>query len=144
MGLKNWSFQRKARLYRIEEGTPDGTFLMAHFPDSLPAEDKRAGGNEVPEGHPEALHGKTFVISGVPDSLFRETATDLIKKHSGKVTQGHTSAVTAASLTAQQKSHSGRGQEGKHRGKVTQMGVTGVQQSLIQRMSMVGPYQEGV
>jgi len=42
---------------------------------------------EVPEGHPEALYGKTFVLSGVLDSLFRETAADLIKKHSGRVTQ---------------------------------------------------------
>jgi len=41
----------------------------------------------VPEGHPEALHGKTFVLTGVLDSLYRETAADLIKKHSGKVTQ---------------------------------------------------------
>uniref|UniRef100_A0A7S3VUG6 BRCT domain-containing protein n=1 Tax=Dunaliella tertiolecta TaxID=3047 RepID=A0A7S3VUG6_DUNTE len=49
---------------------------------------------EVPEGHPEALHGKTFVISGVPDSLFRETATDLIKKHSGKVTQAVSGKTT--------------------------------------------------
>jgi len=41
----------------------------------------------VPEGHPECLYGKTFVLSGVLDSLYRNSAFDLVKKHSGKITQ---------------------------------------------------------
>ena len=41
---------------------------------------------ELPKGHPECLLGKTFVISGTLDSLWRNEAEDLIKRHSGKVT----------------------------------------------------------
>jgi replication factor C subunit 1 len=39
----------------------------------------------VPSGHPDCLTGKTFVISGILDSLKREEAEDLIKRHGGKV-----------------------------------------------------------
>lgn len=40
---------------------------------------------EVPRGHPDCLTGKTFVISGVLDSLKREEAADFVKRHGGKV-----------------------------------------------------------
>ncbi|KAI3984985.1 hypothetical protein MKX01_004753 [Papaver californicum] len=39
-----------------------------------------------PEGAPHCLAGKTFVISGTLDSLEREEAEDLIKRHGGRVT----------------------------------------------------------
>lgn len=41
---------------------------------------------ELPRGHPECLTGKTFVITGVLESMWRDDATDLIKRHSGRVT----------------------------------------------------------
>ncbi|XP_078179864.1 replication factor C subunit 1-like isoform X2 [Carex rostrata] len=44
------------------------------------------GEKEVPEGTPECLSGLTFVISGTLDSLEREEAEDLIKRHGGRVT----------------------------------------------------------
>ncbi|XP_057808112.1 LOW QUALITY PROTEIN: replication factor C subunit 1 [Salvia miltiorrhiza] len=44
------------------------------------------GEKEVPEGAPECLNGLTFVISGTLDSLEREEAEDLIKRHGGRVT----------------------------------------------------------
>lgn len=40
---------------------------------------------EPPRGHPDCLTGKTFVISGVLDSLKREEAADFVKRHGGKV-----------------------------------------------------------
>ncbi|CAA7404769.1 unnamed protein product [Spirodela intermedia] len=44
------------------------------------------GEKEVPEGASDCLAGLTFVISGTLDSLEREEAEDLIKRHSGRVT----------------------------------------------------------
>ncbi|KAL2346835.1 hypothetical protein Fmac_000835 [Flemingia macrophylla] len=44
------------------------------------------GEKEVPEGAPDCLDGLTFVISGTLDSLEREEAEDLIKRHGGRVT----------------------------------------------------------
>ncbi|KAM3740351.1 hypothetical protein ACB098_08G092400 [Castanea mollissima] len=44
------------------------------------------GEKEVPEGAPDCLAGSTFVISGTLDSLEREEAEDLIKRHGGRVT----------------------------------------------------------
>ncbi|WJX43916.1 replication factor C subunit 1 [Trifolium repens] len=44
------------------------------------------GEKEVPEGAPNCLDGLTFVISGTLDSLEREEAEDLIKRHGGRVT----------------------------------------------------------
>ncbi|KAJ1393798.1 Strictosidine synthase, conserved region [Sesbania bispinosa] len=44
------------------------------------------GEKEVPEGAPNCLNGLTFVISGTLDSLEREEAEDLIKRHGGRVT----------------------------------------------------------
>ncbi|RYR69196.1 hypothetical protein Ahy_A03g015730 isoform A [Arachis hypogaea] len=41
---------------------------------------------EVPEDAPDCLAGLTFVISGTLDSLEREEAEDLIKRHGGRVT----------------------------------------------------------
>ncbi|XP_042444369.1 replication factor C subunit 1-like isoform X2 [Zingiber officinale] len=44
------------------------------------------GEKEVPEGAPDCLAGQTFVISGTLDSLEREEAEDLIKRHGGRIT----------------------------------------------------------
>ncbi|KAF3788634.1 Replication factor C subunit 1 [Nymphaea thermarum] len=44
------------------------------------------GEKEVPDGAPNCLGGLTFVISGTLDSLEREEAEDLIKRHGGRVT----------------------------------------------------------
>ncbi|KAJ4826253.1 replication factor C subunit 1 [Turnera subulata] len=44
------------------------------------------GEKEVPEGAPDCLSGLTFVISGTLDSLEREEAEDLIKRHGGRIT----------------------------------------------------------
>ncbi|XP_057455870.1 replication factor C subunit 1 [Lotus japonicus] len=44
------------------------------------------GEKEVPEGAPDCLAGLTFVISGTLDSLEREEAEDLVKRHGGRVT----------------------------------------------------------
>ncbi|XXG69159.1 hypothetical protein AAC387_Pa06g2095 [Persea americana] len=44
------------------------------------------GEKEVPAGSPDCLAGLTFVISGTLDSLEREEAEDLIKRHGGRVT----------------------------------------------------------
>ncbi|XP_010248015.1 PREDICTED: replication factor C subunit 1 isoform X2 [Nelumbo nucifera] len=44
------------------------------------------GEKEIPEGAPDCLAGLTFVISGTLDSLEREEAEDLIKRHGGRVT----------------------------------------------------------
>jgi replication factor C subunit 1 len=40
----------------------------------------------VPRGHPDAFSGKTFVFSGVLDSLYRDQAKDLVLSHGGRVT----------------------------------------------------------
>ncbi|GFP89460.1 replication factor c subunit 1 [Phtheirospermum japonicum] len=60
---------------------------------SAPAGGRGRGGggrggfmNFVPEGAANCLDGLTFVISGTLDSLEREEAEDLIKRHGGRVT----------------------------------------------------------
>ncbi|KAG2439222.1 hypothetical protein HXX76_004584 [Chlamydomonas incerta] len=52
------------------------------------------GNKEAPRGHPDCLTGKTFVISGVLDSLGREEATDYIKRHGGRTTQAVSGKTT--------------------------------------------------
>ena len=68
---------------------PEGTF-MGRAPD----EPALHGQIEPPRGHPDCLTGKTFVISGVLESLTRVEAEDLIKRHGGKVT-GNVSGRTS-------------------------------------------------
>lgn len=61
---------------------------------------------EAPRGHPDCLTGKTFVISGVLDSLGREEATDYIKRHGGRVTgavSGKTSFLVVGHHTGRSK-----------------------------------------
>lgn len=60
----------------------------------------------APNGHPECLAGKTFVISGVLDSLYRPDAENLIKRHGGRVTgsvSGRTSFLLCGENTGQSK-----------------------------------------
>lgn len=52
------------------------------------------GEKEVPEGAPECLAGLVFVISGTLDSLEREEAEDLIKRHGGRVTSAVSKKTT--------------------------------------------------
>ena len=52
------------------------------------------GSKNVPEGHPECLTGKTFVISGVLESLTRDEAEHLIKRHGGRVTSAVSGKTT--------------------------------------------------
>ncbi len=56
---------------------------------------------EIPRGQPECLKDKVFVITGVLDSLWRNDAEDLIKRHSGRVT-GSVSGKTTFLLTGTQ------------------------------------------
>ncbi|KAL6776732.1 RFC1 [Auxenochlorella protothecoides x Auxenochlorella symbiontica] len=66
------------------------TSYAARAPDEPP----NAGTKAIPKGHPDCLTGKTFVISGVLDSMKREEAEDLIRRHGGKVT-GNVSGRTS-------------------------------------------------
>lgn len=49
---------------------------------------------EVPSGHPDCLHGLTFVLSGVLESLRREDAEALIKRHGGRITSAVSGKTT--------------------------------------------------
>ncbi len=75
--------------------------LTPHGPDCHP--DFRAGGlpQGAPQGHPECLLNRTFVLTGVLDSLRREDADDLIKRHGGRVT-GSVSGKTTYLLAGTQ------------------------------------------
>lgn len=44
------------------------------------------GSKEIPQGAPNCLAGLTFVFTGELDSLSREEAQDLVKRHGGRVT----------------------------------------------------------
>ncbi|PSN56812.1 Replication factor C subunit 1 [Blattella germanica] len=47
---------------------------------------KNPGGKEIPEGKPNCLSGKVFVLTGVLDTIDRDQATSIIKQYGGKVT----------------------------------------------------------
>ncbi|KAL2905275.1 Replication factor C subunit 1 [Bienertia sinuspersici] len=55
------------------------------------------GEKDVPEGTPDCLAGLTFVISGTLDSLEREEAEDLIKRHGGRITGSVSKKTISAS-----------------------------------------------
>ena len=48
----------------------------------------------MPRGHPDAFTGKTLVVSGVLESLTREEAEDVFKRHGGKVTSAVSGKTT--------------------------------------------------
>ncbi len=54
----------------------------------------------VPKGHPDCLTGKTVVITGNLESLGRDEAAELVKRHSGRVT-GSVSGKTTFLLVGQ-------------------------------------------
>lgn len=56
-------------------------------------------------GHPNCLKGKTFVITGTLDSLYRNEAEDYIKRHSGRVT-GSVSGKTTFLLVGENSGNS--------------------------------------
>lgn len=63
------------------------TFIDPDFQGKPPDEPANRGSKgPPPNGHPDALSGKTFVISGVLDSMLRSEMEDYIRKHGGKVT----------------------------------------------------------
>ena len=55
---------------------------------------------DVPRGHPDCLTGKTFVITGNLESLGRDEAAEVVKRHSGRVT-GSVSGKTTFLLVGQ-------------------------------------------
>lgn len=81
------------------------TLLSEAVGGRAPDEPVNRGTKELPVGHPDCLTGKTFVISGVLDSLTRPEAEDLIKRHGGKVT-GAVSSRTSFLIVGQ---YTGRG-----------------------------------
>lgn len=78
---------------------PEASYV-ARAPDEPP----HAGSKALPAGHMDCLTGKTFVISGVMDSLKREEVEDFIRRHNGKVT-GNVSGRTSFLVMGQ---HAGR------------------------------------
>jgi DNA ligase (NAD+) len=82
---------------------------------------------EAATAAPEALAGKTFVISGTLPSLSREEATELIQRHGGKVT-GSVSSRTSYLLLGEN--------PGSKREKAIQLGVPVVDEEQLR--SMVG------
>lgn len=56
---------------------------------------------DIPRGHPDCLAGKTIVVTGVLDTLYRSEVEDLIKRHSGRIT-GSISGRTSFLLVGQQ------------------------------------------
>lgn len=60
---------------------------------------------EKPLGQSNCLKGKTFVITGTLDSLYRNEAEDYIKRHSGRVT-GSVSGKTTFLLVGENSGNS--------------------------------------
>lgn len=92
------------RLPNSEEALNFTLLSEASYGGRAPDEPAHLGEKLVPRGHPDCLTGKTFVISGVLDSLRREEASDFIKRHGGKVT-GSVSSRTSFLVVGQ---HTGR------------------------------------
>ena len=83
------------------------TFLSeGSYLNKAPDEPPNRGKKEAPQGHPDALTGKTFVISGVLDSMKREEMERYIKQHGGRVTSavsGKTTFLVVGSFTGKTK-----------------------------------------
>lgn len=101
---------------------PEDALRLSFMPEgayvSRPADEPPlAGTRPAPRGHPDCLTGKTFVISGVLDSLRREEAEDLIRRHNGKVT-GNVSGRTSFLVMGQ---HAGRSKHAAAKAKGTKI-----------------------
>lgn len=69
---------------------------------------------EPPQGHPECLLNRSFVVTGVLDSLKRDEADDLIKRHGGRVTgsvSGKTTYLLAGTQCGRSKIAQARSQQ---------------------------------
>ncbi len=78
------------------------TFMSEAFAGGRPPDEPAAAGSlPPPRGHPDCLTGKTFVITGVLQTLRRGEAEDAIKRHGGKVT-GAVSGRTTFLVVGQQ------------------------------------------
>lgn len=62
---------------------PHGTF--SRHPPARSASPLPVPPQPTPRGHPDCLTNKTFVVTGVHDSLLRGEVEDLVKRHGGKV-----------------------------------------------------------
>lgn len=78
----------KFSIMQRTEGATWGQFQEAR------EEPPNRGMKEVPRGADGCLEGKTFVVSGVLDSLTREDAEDLIKRHGGRITSAVSGKTT--------------------------------------------------
>ncbi|GAB4817566.1 hypothetical protein N2152v2_004612 [Parachlorella kessleri] len=92
-GLSDEALAAVAAVDEAAKGLPEdeealGTSFMAEGAfNQRPSDDPpHWHEKEPPRGHPDCLTGKTFVFTGVLDSLKREEAADFVKRHGGKVT----------------------------------------------------------
>lgn len=76
-----------------------------------PDEPPQRGIKEAPHGHEDCLTGKTFVITGIMDSLTRTETEDFIKRHGGKLTgdvSGKTSFLLVGAYAGRSKYYRGK------------------------------------
>lgn len=94
------------------------TFIDPDFHGKPPDEPaNRDSKGPPPVGHPDAFAGKTFVISGVLDSMLRPEMEDYICKHGGKVTSA-VSGKTSFLIVGQ---HTGRSKYNQAKAKNTKL-----------------------
>ena len=95
-----------------EEALQLSLMSEASFVQRAPDEPPMRGIKEPPpHGHPDALTGKTFVISGVMQSMKRGEVEEYIKKHGGRVTSavsGKTSFLLVGDHTGKTKYHAAK------------------------------------
>ena len=73
--------------YQVEQLSVTGLYTSVCQLGTLGASNMcRVTLQDKPMGHANCLKGKTFVITGTLDSLYRNEAEDYIKRHSGRVT----------------------------------------------------------
>ncbi|KAK9903071.1 hypothetical protein M0R45_001287 [Rubus argutus] len=85
LGLVRAVVEEVHQLHQLVEGA-DGAGRGGIYEFGERKDPPHKGEKEVPEGAANCLAGLTFVISGTLDSLEREEAEDLIKRHGGRVT----------------------------------------------------------
>lgn len=77
-----------------EEPSPNKKKKTGNFSFQYSTEPTNPGSKEVPIGKPGFLKDKTFVITGIMESLRREEVEDLVKRYGGKVTTNVSSKTT--------------------------------------------------
>ncbi|XP_071943755.1 replication factor C subunit 1-like [Antedon mediterranea] len=93
------------------------------------------GTKEIPEGEAGCLDNCTFVITGVLDSIEKEDAVELIKRHGGKVTTG-VSKKTTYLVT-------GRGAGEKKQEKAQELGITQLSEDDLFELIRTRPGKKG-